>query len=67
MSKIIISYAKAQYGYMEIKERSSGKQNRKEIKIKQLRAGLKSLRKQYIKAKPDELVPLREHRDIIQA
>ena len=32
MSKIIISYAKAQCGYMEIKERSSGKENRRERK-----------------------------------
>ena len=67
MSKIIISYAKAQYGYMEIKERSSGKENWRETKIKQLRAELKSLRKQYKKAKPDEQVPLREVRDIIRA
>ena len=49
MSKIIIRYAKAQYGYMEIKEISSGKENRRETKIKQLRVESKSLRKQYKK------------------
>ena len=64
MSKIIISRAKAQYGYMEIKERFSCKENRRETKIKQLRAELKSLRKQYKKAKPDEQVLVREFRDI---
>ena len=67
MFKIIISYAKAQYGYIEIKERSSGKENRRETKMKQLRAELKSLRKQYINTKPDEQVPLREVREIIRA
>ena len=66
MSKIFISYAKAQYGYMEMKERSNGKENRRETKMKQLRAELKSLWKKFKKAKLDKQVSLRELRDIIQ-
>ena len=64
MSNIIISYVKAQYGYVELRERYSGKENGREIKIKQLRE-LKFLRKQYKIAKPDEKEPLWELRDII--
>ena len=66
MSKIIISYAKASYGYMKINKRSSGKENTREAKMKQLRAELKSLRKQYEKTNPNEPVPLEKLRNIIR-
>ena len=36
MSKIIITYAKARYEYMEIKERSSGKERRGRNKLSNL-------------------------------
>ena len=52
---------------MEIKKRSSVKENREETKIQKLRTELKSPRKQYKQAKLDEQVLLQELIDIIRA
>lgn len=67
MSKIIISYAAGKFGYEERKEKKGiSKENRRELKIKQFRSELKTLRKQYKIAKPEERQPLRELRDLIR-
>ena len=51
-SKIIVSYAAERYGHEEKKEKVYGKENRREVKIKQCRRELKALTKRHKTAGP---------------
>ena len=66
-AKIIVSYAAERYGYEERKKNVNSKENRRERKIKDPRKDLKSLKKQYKRAKPEEKEPLQELRNIIRS
>ena len=63
-AKIIVSHAAERHGCEE-KRNVIGKENRREIRIKELRKYLKSHTKQYKRAKPIEKEPLQKLYNII--
>ena len=65
LSTIIVSYAAERFGCAN-SEKKIYIDNRRTVKIKELRRELKSLRKQYKKASEEERQPLAELRDILR-